>query len=334
MRVLHAHLSQDFAGSERYAASLAAAQFKAGHAVRLVVRDTPHVPRWRAESGGADVLVLPRWAVGPLAGWVMRRLVVGFAPDVLHSHLGGASRLLAKVAQRVKRPHVATLHLRFKPKEHADCAAVIAIADWQRAEIPASFGGRVATVWNWVPEGMHQKRPRRSGELVFGSVGRLHPNKGMDVLIEAFRAAFGADERVRLVLIGEGAQRERLRELASDDPRIGLLGYKTNLKMEYAQLDVYVSASRFEPFGLTILEAMAAELPLVCTLTDGPRDFLKNQPVPVWWAEPDDVASLTRALRAAYDDGRQTARWEMSPFDSARAVREIETVYAAVRRNP
>src|SRR3982074_2521729 len=85
---------------------------------------------------------------------------------------------------------------------------------------------------------------------------------------------------------------------------------------------------RSGPFGLAILEAMAAGLPLVLTRTDGPREFVTDERVS--WVEPDDEAGLAGALRAALERGAQKIPYDLGRFAPQRALMEIEAFYRRV----
>ena len=94
-------------------------------------------------------------------------------------------------------------------------------------------------------------------------VGRLDSEKKPDVVVEAFRK-LPADLGARLVLIGEGPQREQIAALG--DPRIILPGYlkdRAELAKWLASSDIYVSAMADETFGVSIVEAQASGLPVV-----------------------------------------------------------------------
>jgi glycosyltransferase involved in cell wall biosynthesis len=107
-----------------------------------------------------------------------------------------------------------------------------------------------------------------------------------------------------------------------------LLRPQSEIAALYRAFDVFVSAARFEPFGLAILEAMAAGLPLVLTRTDGPREFVTDERVS--WVEPDDEAGLAGALQAALERGGQKIPYDLGRFAPQRALMEIEAFYRRV----
>ena len=140
MNILHVILTKEFAGSERYAAQLAAMQAKAGHGVRLVIKggDEAYVRRMVAEAAPAPVVTIPGWLPSLFDSFAIRGVVNGFAPDIVHSHLGRAAKRAGRaVAGAAKRremeklkplKQVATLHLDWR-KDYALCDGIICIAD-------------------------------------------------------------------------------------------------------------------------------------------------------------------------------------------------------------
>jgi glycosyltransferase involved in cell wall biosynthesis len=297
-------------------------------------------------SGAIDLVVIPGWLPALLHRLFARRVVAQFAPDIVHSHLNPAARRVGSVAQRMGLPHVATIHIRYEKREHSGCDGLICYAHWQKAEIGPEFRGEAVVVPAWLPVAIHaalaRVTPAEVAELrrswraddrtvVLGSIGRLMPEKGMDVLVRAFRAAFPqGDEPVRLVIVGGGPpeQAQALQALIGGDPRITVSGPPPDIALYYRAFDTYVSAARFEPFGLTILEAMDAGCALVVTRTQGPREFLTEKSV--LWAEPNDETTLTARLSAAATRGRERPSYDLSPFMQARAVAAIGEVYGNV----
>src|SRR5262249_50775036 len=289
MKILHAILSEGFYGSERWCIEMATAQARAGHEVKLLIvndrSDCAQAFRREIEparsaiaqegtSGRIDLVVMPAWLPAILHRSFARRVVANFAPDVVHSHLNPAARRVGQVAQRLGFAHVATIHIRYEAREHSGCDGLICGAHWQKAEIGTEFRGEAVVVPGWLPiavrSALARVTPAAVAELrrswsaddrtvVLGSVGRLMPEKGMDVLVRAFGAAFPqAGAPVRLVIVGGGPpeQRQALQSLAEGDGRITLSSPPPEIALYYRAFDTYVSAARFEPFGLTILEAM------------------------------------------------------------------------------
>jgi glycosyltransferase involved in cell wall biosynthesis len=361
MKILHTILSDGFYGSERYCIEVATAQARAGHRVRVLIAngssDCARVFRREIgaasattandrASGAIDLALMPRWLPTFLHRIFARRLLSIFAPDIVHTHLNPAARRVGRVAQRLGLPHVATVHIRYETREHSACEGLICYTQWQRSEIGPEFHGETAIVPAWVAAAIHLslahatqadvaalRRTWGADErtIVLGSVGRLMPEKGMDVLVQAFRAAFPrGDEPVRLVIVGGGPpdQTTQLQGLVSGDARITLSGPPPDIALYYRAFDTYVSAARYEPFGMTILEAMAAGCALLVTRTRGPQEFLTEPSV--LWAEPGDVATLGAQLGKAATRGRERASYDLAPYTQSRAIAQIEKFYGRV----
>jgi glycosyltransferase involved in cell wall biosynthesis len=346
MKIAHGLLSHEFAGAERHLAELAGLQLGQGHEVHLLLETLkPEIEaRWRAEAPGAVFHFLPtRWPAAFSGLWAWRTLGQ-IKPDLYHAHLGRAARRLGWGARWLKIPFVATLHLNYRKKEHAKADGLILIADWQKRDMPG-YAKPAVTIWNWVRPNAPASADdavRRAEQLrnlraawqagpatkVFLSAGRLVRQKGMDVLIQAFQKAFPTGkEDARLVILGEGPMRADLAALAKGDARILLAGYIDDPATHFTAADVFVSAARYEPFGLVLLEAMAAGLPIISTQTDGPSEFLKGSKN-VHWARPDDVKSLAAVLQKVLA-GKSAGRvsYDMKPFRPEAALARVMDFY-------
>lgn len=155
---------------------------------------------------------------------------------------------------------------------------------------------------------MPQAKPWQPGEtLRIGSLGRLHPAKGYDVLIAALarlRAdGFAPPCPISVTVAGEGHERERLEAMAREAglDNITFPGFAEHPRHFLADLHLYVQPSRREGFCIAAHEAMAAALPVIAsavgempyTLTDG----VSGRIVP-----PEDVEALAEALREMLRD--------------------------------
>jgi glycosyltransferase involved in cell wall biosynthesis len=372
LRILHAILSGGFYGSERYCIDLAIAQARVGHDVTVLVEDggSECAEQFRqsivqarrsgidgdgiqrddiADDGIADdgtrggavrLMALPRvprWLQRPTAAILLTRV----RPQIVHTHLNPAARRIGSVAQRLRIPHVMTLHLGYDANEHASIDGLVALHTRQREQIAPDFAGQTAIVWNWLPSRVEAALAQvREGDarrlradwgadddtMVFGSVGRLMPEKGMDVLIRAFRLAFTASNAaVRLVIAGEGPQRPELEKLADGDGRIVLAGSQSEIAPFYYAFDAFVSAARYEPFGLAIIEAMGAGCPLIATSIHGTVEFVTDPRA--LWVEPDRDGQLAVQLCLAAARERERFVYDMSRLTLARAVAEMDDFY-------
>ena len=116
-----------------------------------------------------------------------------------------------------------------------------------------------------------------SGPLIVGC-GRLHRQKGFDLLIEAF--ADLDDAKARLVILGEGPEREALEALARSKgvaDRVLIPGFESHPEKWLAQATLFVLPSRWEGFGHGLVEALAAGVPVVSAWAPhGPADILED----------------------------------------------------------
>jgi glycosyltransferase involved in cell wall biosynthesis len=353
MKILHAVLTEGFYGSERYCAELAAAQARGGHDVEVLIQDEwsacAHEMRKAVGSAnpvGAGTMRLssmPSWAPTFLHRMCAQRVIKRFKPDVVHTHLNPAARRVGREASKLGIPHVATLHIAYDAREHGDCDGLVCIADWQRGTLE-NFSGEVAVVHNWLPDtvadtimnsakdqvdSLRQSWQADHETFVFGSVGRLTVEKGMDRLVQAFRAAFPrGSEPARLVIVGDGPEREALEQLAAGDGRIFIAGAQEKIAIYYLAFDAFAGTARFEPFGLAILEAMAAGCPLVLVRSEGPSEFVTDKRVK--WSEQDDEVTLAANLIATMAAGWHRFKYDLKHFSHERATVEIEALYRHV----
>ena len=111
-----------------------------------------------------------------------------------------------------------------------------------------------------------------SASLLVGTLARLDPVKNVGVLIEAFGAARSVVPGLQLMIVGDGPERESL-ETRSRETGCGssvhFLGHRDDARSILPALDVFVNTSVSEGMSVTILEAMAASLPVVATSVGG-----------------------------------------------------------------
>ncbi len=154
---------------------------------------------------------------------------------------------------------------------------------------------------------MPTARSWQSGEtLRIGSLGRLHPVKGYDVLVAALaeltRNGFRAPVSFEVTIAGEGTERARLEaEIAAHAVPMRLPGYVENPRDYLAAQHLYVQPSRSEGFCIAAHEAMSARLPVIASRV-GELGFTIVPGQTGWVRPPGDVGAFAQALRMALSD--------------------------------
>lgn len=317
-RVLHVVTTLDTGGAESHLLALAGGQAARGLTVDIAyLRGDPAREQAFALRGVRALRVGPgRRRPGPLALVSLVRLLARGRYDVLHAHLVEAE-LLTALALLVApgRRFVVTKH-NDDPFWHR--APVRQIARWVARRADRVIGisehvarafvqlGLPAATMRAVHYGLDPASPgdRAAARAalglppdapVVGTVGRLVPQKGHDLLVAAL-AHLPPD--VHLAIIGEGERRDALlqqaRTLGLDD-RVHLAGWRPDAAALMAAFDLFALPSRWEGFGLVLLEAMAQSLPVVASRVSAIPEIVidgeTGRMVP-----PDDVPALAVAL--------------------------------------
>jgi glycosyltransferase involved in cell wall biosynthesis len=109
---------------------------------------------------------------------------------------------------------------------------------------------------------------KNSGEFVIGTIGRLVPQKDYPTLISAFNYLLNEFPLATLVILGDGYLQPRLEEFVDKlkiSDKVNFLGKRPDVESFLHTLDLFVLASKYEGFGLVLLEAMAQKVPIVAS---------------------------------------------------------------------
>jgi len=174
---------------------------------------------------------------------------------------------------------------------------------------------------------------------VIGTVGRMVPEKGHSYLIEALRILKQTIDNFLCLFIGDGPLRASL-EIKAEKMGITnnclFLGNQKKIELIYPLLNLFVLPSIREPFGLSLMEAMASKVPVVATDAGGPAEYIQSG-VNGLLARPRDPVHLSsQLLRILLDKnyanqvavkGLETA---VRKYDIRTMVAKIENVYKSV----
>jgi phosphatidylinositol alpha-mannosyltransferase len=223
-------------------------------------------------------------------------------------------------------------------------AARVAVSRSAREAFQRYFG---ELDYRIVPNGVDIERFQRNGRTLaqrFDArkknilyVGQFVKKKGFGVLLEAFHAVRERREDVRLLVVGDGPLERAFRKQARADD-VHFLGHLRGKALAacYEVADLFVAPSiGFESFGITLLEAMAAGIPIVASDIAGFRNVISHDTEAVL-VPPDDVAELARAIERVIDEpdlaralvlaGKDTVKG----YSWTRVVDMIESVYSDV----
>lgn len=153
---------------------------------------------------------------------------------------------------------------------------------------------------------------RFKGKTVIGAVARLSSEKGADILLKAFAVARKMMPDVHLLIIGDGPEKDVLLKMAID---LGIADSCTwmgrlpwNVAMGFlALMDIVVVPSRFEGFGLTAIEAMACEKPVIASNVDGLAEIIQDGQNGFLVPAEDVNGFAVRILELAKDEEKRKA---------------------------
>jgi len=137
-----------------------------------------------------------------------------------------------------------------------------------------------------------------------GYAGYLEPLKGIDDLVTAFAEVAGSHPAAVLLIAGDGPEKDRLQGLASSlgvAGRVFFVGFLEPVAPMLAALDLFVSPSRSEALGRSILEAMVLGVPTVCTDSGGPAEFIRDGENGLLVRPGDPIALAAAMLRLLRD---------------------------------
>ena len=365
MRILQISSAASFGGGERYVADLTNTLHERGHDLYVAVRPrSPLIKHLQLPPARIKTLPLRNaldvQSAHELAGYVRKHEI-----DVVHAHMARDYSLAAYAARRNRHTKfVVTRHVLFPLNRlHRQTLArahrVIAVSNAVARELKSARltnDERIVVVHNGIDVERIERLWSGFGDgrfltdhglpldrLLVGSIGELRTLKRHDDFIRAAAMVARKVSNIDFVLAGvdtspSGEVRKSLQQLVSElglQNRFHFLGWLENAAELLFVLDVFVSASETESFGLAIAEAMACETAVVATETEGARELIENEQtgllVPI-----GNVEKIAQAVLKLFDDsasrvemGRRAAKAVQTHFSLQRMVDEIEAIYAA-----
>lgn len=346
MRIAQIMLAKRFGGAERSFVDLCAELVARGHQVLAICEARgAALPLLRALPGLEIVTVRIWGAWDPLATWAIARALRAHRSEIVQCHLARAAYLGGRAARRLDLPTLAKTHnyVDLKYYRAIDCL------------VPTTRAQEAYLVEHGIPPARVHRIPNFSRQaardvsahaleapLRVLALGRLVAKKGFDVLLDAL-ALLAAREPapvVELVIAGDGPLRAALETRAQALPRsvsVRFAGWIDEVGPLFARADLFVLPSRDEPFGIVVLEAMAAGVPIVATRTAGPLEVLDADtaalvPIGDAAALADAIADLRANPAAARARAAKASAAYRTLYSAAAVVPRYEALYARLAR--
>jgi len=360
MRIVQICSARDLGGGEKHLADLANALATRGHDVYAIV--VPRSPLCGELSAlpKQNIVELPmRNSLNLISVFKLARFLRERRIEIIHAHVARDYPLAALAASRANGTQlVLTRHVLFQlHKTHRltlrNVARVIAVSRavfdslraqrvFDRSKLTVVYNGIDVDRFAGTRKEMADKRP--DSRFRVGMIGHIAPIKGHKEFLRAAAIVCQRRDDVDFVIVGEdksykGENRRRIEKLIAElkiGPRVKLVGWTNDVAKMLGGFDLFVSPARAEPFGLTIVEAMAAGVPVLATMSEGACEIIDpdqtGRLVPL-----RDVDALAGAIDELLSDPHECQRLSANAqravrerFSLARMVDETEDVYLQV----
>ncbi len=283
MRIVHVLHSRGYGGAENHALVLMKGQRAAGHEVTFAGLADSWLGRACVDAGIPVYHVRMAGVYDLWSAWQLRRFVHRWGADIVHGHLIRGARYAGLAGHLRRRPlAICTAHATTARTHMSRCAHIIAVSEAVRqAVIGAGYkAANVSTIWNGMPDGpaeadraaLRAELGIPAGQRAWVNTGRFNADKAQDLLVQAWLAlpeAAKADMGLYLIGDADNAYGHEVRARVAGDPRVHFLGYRQDVQRILPAFDAYALSSRREALGLSIIEAMAASLPVVAARVGG-----------------------------------------------------------------
>ncbi len=363
MRILQISSASSFGGGERYVVDLSNSLIDRGHEVFVALRpDSPLSPHLNLSKNHIKYFPL-RNALDAQSARSLAKLVKDQEIEVVHAHMA-RDYSLAAYAARNRAKFFVTRHVlfplnRIHRRTLARANRVIAVSNavGQQLNLQQIVPALMISV---IPNGIDIDRFSRAREnfkrerflsrvglpvdgLLVGSIGELRTLKRHDDFIRAAEKVSREIDGVQFVIAGvdtsqNGENKKQLVDLAHElklDDRVHFLGWLDDADQLLCALDVFVSASETESFGLVLAEAMAVGTAVVSTETEGAQEVVDNGVTGVL-VPIGEVDAMSRAIVELLKDddrreqmGQRGVERAMGQFSLKRMVDDIERLYSA-----
>lgn len=281
-------------GGERHLADLSNLMAGRGIGVFVALRPGSPVQKELKDVPAENIeLISMRNAADVKSAVKISRFAERVGAGIIHAHLARDYPIAAAASRLSGIPYVITRHVLFPLKKLQkvilrSVSGVIAPSNSVHDSLLRSSifpSELIRTIEHGVDSERFTSATRETHDhFTVGIIGELTQNKGQDVFVRAARIAVDTDPGLRFVIEGQdtspkGSYRRKLEKLIGElglDDFVRFSGPTDDIAELLSSLDVLVSASRSESFGLVIVEAMMSKLPVVATRSEGAMEIIEE----------------------------------------------------------
>jgi glycosyltransferase involved in cell wall biosynthesis len=347
--------SLDGGGAERYVVDLAIALRCRGWPVE-VASSAGGVRAGALADAGVPVWVLldalVKRRVSRRYGRALRRLIADRRPAVVHAHLYASAAAAAQATRDLPVPLLVTEHTEAPWRGRR--ARAVSREVYRRADrvvaVSSAIGTLLVEEYDVPGERVdvvlpattapvaHRRMVTEPRAPVLGVVGRLVPEKGVDVFLQAAALVLAVVPQARVVVVGDGPLRGDLERRAAAlglADSVAFTGFRADAPQLIAGLDLLVVPSRSDGSPLVVCEAMAAGIPVVASRVGGLPDLVADGRTGLL-VQPGQAEDLARAMvallldPAAAEELGARARQVAATRSHAHLVDRMETMYRSL----
>lgn len=275
-------------------------------------------------------------------------------PDIIHVHsLIAAGNIALEIKTKYQIPYVVTEHSTafarglIQENEIKNLEKIVSAADYNIAvsepfsNLLNSFFG--LETWNYIPNIVNNdflnaniEEPKETFKYL--SISLLAEKKAVDNLITAFSDITNKIPNAVLHIGGDGPERVNLQKLVSElnlESKVVFLGSlsRERVKLEMANSSVFVLPSRYETFGVVLVEALALGKPVIATKCGGPESIVNEKVGKL--VKVDDISELSKAMLDTYlsyykYNSKDIRQYCINNFSEEAVTSKLGNVYQSV----
>jgi len=276
--------------------------------------------------------------------------------DVIHVHNSTAGKAALWMKQKFNIPYILTEHSSvyarklITKKEIKNYAFIYKNAN-DRIAVSKEFCKILKNIFhlefNYLPNVVNteyfiSKEESSQQNFQFINIANLNKNKNQILLIRAFAKVFSENKNVRLSILGGGPEYKNLQSEINRlnmQEQIKLLGFAPRKQVleELQKSDAFILSSKYETFGVVVIEAMSCGLPAIATKCGGPESIIENSELGLL-VENDDLEELSNAMKDMYENradynSNKIRTYVVNNFSEKAVASKLINIYEKVTNN-